>query len=131
MTINVDSAFHENRGHILSAGHPGRFCLDVPEIHPDGHHPSIYNRNPLIRVGRGKGIVVGVCPVHVSYISRIEGRNRRVFLLRHTRISQFLGPAIYSASGVSLSKESCRGSATGQLRADARCRSLQVREPLA
>jgi hypothetical protein len=94
MTINVDSAFHENHGHILSAGHPGRFCLDVPEIHPGGHHPSIYNRNPLIRVSRGKGIVVGVCPVHISHKSWIEGRNRGILLLRHAKTS--LTPGYYA-----------------------------------
>jgi hypothetical protein len=111
MTINVDSAFYEDHGHVLSAGNPGRFCLDLPEIPSSGHHPSIYDRNPLIRVSRGKGIVVGVRPVHVSYVSRIEGRNRRVCLLRHKEISKshFLVRTIYSAEGSGLSKESCGG----------------------
>jgi hypothetical protein len=94
MTINVDSAFHENHGHILSAGHPGRVCPDLPEIYPSGHHPSIHDRNPLIRVSRGKGVVVGVCPVHISQISWIEGRDRRRFFLGHTQplFPLFLAP---------------------------------------
>jgi hypothetical protein len=87
MIIYVDPAFHENHGHILSTGHQFRFCLDFAEIHPGCHHSSIYNRNPLIRVVGGKGIVIGVCPVHISHIARIEGGDRRIFLLCHTAIS--------------------------------------------
>jgi len=93
MTIDVDSVFHENHGHILSAGDPSCLCFDLSEVHPSGHHPFIYDRNPLIRVSRSKGIVVGVCPVHISHIAWIERGDRRVFLLCHTAISltRFLG----------------------------------------
>jgi len=94
MIINVDTAFHEDHGHVLSAGNPGRFCLDLPEIRPSGDHPFIYDRNPLIGMGRGKGVIVGVCPVHISHISWIEGGDWRVFLLCHMEIS--LTPGYYA-----------------------------------
>jgi hypothetical protein len=87
MIINVDSSFPEDHSTLMSAGNPGCFCLDLPEIHPGGNHPSIYDRNPLIGIGRGKGVVVGVCPVHIPHIARIERGNRGVFLHCHTAIS--------------------------------------------